>query len=153
MPWLSASHPVFHISQNREVCGQAPRWRFPLDEPTSTPSGATALLFGALPARTPDSFDAVLAVRPGSFPAGGNAILALGLASQEPHFTLVLSGGITITLCSYVAAFHTILLFLQVTPALLPRLAGVQASLGRLPVLCSACSILMQHLHVGVKMR
>ncbi|KAK9805074.1 hypothetical protein WJX73_000434 [Symbiochloris irregularis] len=90
---------------------QSPRWRFSLDEPMG--AGTTPLLFGALPIRPPDSFDGVLVVRPTSFPSAGNAVLALHVASRHPHFTLVMSGDITTTLCSYVGLFHTLLLFMQ----------------------------------------
>lgn len=44
------------------------------------------------------------------------AILALGIASREPHFTLVLGGEPALTLCHHKALFHTILLFIQASP-------------------------------------
>ena len=53
-----------------------------------------------------------------AFPERASAILALGLASQQPHFTLVAEGAITITISHYLAVFHIILLFLQVAPQL-----------------------------------
>lgn len=46
-------------------------------------------------------------------PAGAAAVLGLGLASAEPHFTLVLGGGPALTLSSPSALFHVLLLFLQ----------------------------------------
>lgn len=46
-------------------------------------------------------------------PAGAAAVLGLGLASAEPHFTLVLGGEPALTLSSPSALFHVLLLFLQ----------------------------------------
>ena len=76
-------------------------------------SGGSALCFGALPTSPPETLDAVFSARPAAFPERANAILALGLASQQPHFTLVLQGAITITISHYLAVFHIILLFAQ----------------------------------------
>ena len=100
-----------------EVCYlpvQAPRWQFPWAAPGVGAAGSSSLCYGTLPASPPETLDAVLTARPAGFPERANAILALGLASQQPHFTLVLQGGITITISHYLAVFHIILLFTQV---------------------------------------
>ena len=50
-------------------------------------------------------------------PAGASAVLGLGLATAEPHFTLLHAGEPALTLSSPSALFHVLLLFLQARPA------------------------------------
>ena len=50
-------------------------------------------------------------------PPGASAVLGLGLATTEPHFTLVRNGEPALTLSSPSALFHVLLLFLQARPA------------------------------------
>ena len=68
---------------------QAPEWRFPVEKQAATP--ATAPLYvGSLPSRPATHCTALLPVRPATLPPRATAVLALGLATQEPSFTLVM---------------------------------------------------------------
>ncbi|CAL8469889.1 g9431 [Coccomyxa elongata] len=93
----------------------APKWEFALEDPGQSPQQAGPLFLGALPPRPPPAFSAILSFRPSANALSRNsaAILELGMASSEPHFTLVLGGEPVLTLCNHNALFHIILLFLQ----------------------------------------
>lgn len=90
---------------------QAPKWEFPLEDPPQASGGP---FLGALPSRPPAAYSAILSFRPSALPKNSSAILALGMGSREPHFTLVLGGEPVLTLCHHTAVFHIVLLFLQV---------------------------------------
>ena len=68
---------------------------------------------GSLPTRQPDAYYALLPMRPPKLAKGAVAVLGLGLGTREPHFTLVLNGEPLLTLSSYTAVFHAMLLWLQ----------------------------------------
>ena len=91
---------------------QAPKWVFPAESSQLTGTSAP-LYIGSLPSRPAEHCTALLPVRPASLPKGLLAVLALTLASREPHFTLVMHGEPVLTRCDYTAVFHSLLLLIQ----------------------------------------
>ncbi len=114
------ARPCRHAeAPDQAPAAQAPKWEFLLDEGQQPGAGGAPLYLGSLPARPPAQCAAILGFRPKDLPAGMAGILGTGLGTREPHFTLVLGGEAALTLCSNHALFHTLLLFLQASEALL----------------------------------